>query len=314
MAARASSSDAPAGAGAPPASGPRFSREAAPAVWALPGGPLSLDRPRIVGVLNRTPDSFSDGGELDTVEAAVERAGTMVEEGADLLDVGGESTRPGAPPVGLEEELRRVLPVVERLSGRFGVPVSVDTRKAEVARRAVEAGAAVVNDVSGLSHDPGMAAAVADAGVGLVLMHMRGTPRTMERRTGYDDVVDDVLSELGRALSRAREAGIPDERIVLDPGLGFAKTAEQSLVLLRETARFVELGRPVLVGPSRKSFLGAVLGAPPGDRLEGTLAACVIAYAGGARLFRVHDVGPVARALRVARAVAEGRVGSEVGS
>lgn len=308
MAACPPSSETPAGAGPPRAAGPRFSVDGARGSWTLAGSILSLDRPRIMGVLNLTPDSFSDGGEIDSLDAALERARTMIGEGADLLDVGGESTRPGAKPVPAEEELRRILPFIREASRCLPVPISVDTRKAEVAGRAVEAGAAVVNDVSGLSHDDAMARTVAESGAGVVVMHMRGTPRNMGRRTGYDDVVEDVRAELRQALERARAAGIPDRRVVVDPGIGFAKTAEQSLVLVRETARFLELGVPVMVGPSRKSFLGAVLDAPPLERLEGTLAACVIGYLGGARIFRVHDVGPVARALRVARAVREGGV------
>lgn len=308
MAGPTASSRGPTGTGALIAPGPRFSAPEGGASWTLPGGALSLDAPRIMGVLNLTPDSFSDGGELDTLEAALGRAAEMVEAGADLLDVGGESTRPGARevPAGLEAD--RILPFVREAARRFAVPVSVDTRKAAVARRAVEAGARVVNDVSGLAHDPEMAATVAELEAGVVLMHMRGTPETMARRTGYGDLVEEVVGELGRAVERARSVGVADERIVVDPGLGFAKTAEQSLELLREIPRIAGLGFPVLVGPSRKSFLGAVLDAPPERRLEGTLAACVVAYLGGARLFRVHDVGPVARALRVARAVREARL------
>lgn len=273
--------------------------------WELPGGKLLLDRPRIMGVLNLTPDSFSDGGDLASEDEAMGRAEEMVAAGADLLDVGGESTRPGAAEVPVAEEIRRVVPFIRRAS-RLSVPISVDTRKAEVARAAVEAGAAVVNDVSGLRHDPAMARTVGELGAGVVIMHMRGTPGTMGGRTEYGDLVSEVRDELEERTRAAREAGIAPSKIVVDPGIGFAKTAGQSLVLIRDLDRLLGLGYPVLVGPSRKSFLGAVLGTPPRDRLEGTVVACVAAYARGARVFRVHDVDAVARALSVARAIEEG--------
>lgn len=277
--------------------------------WDLGGRTLDLSRPRVMGILNLTPDSFSDGGEVTTRDAALRRAEAFVSAGADLLDVGGESTRPGAPEVEPSEEMDRIVPFIRAAASRLSVPVSVDTRKAEVARAAVEAGATIVNDVSGLTHDPGMAPFVAEAGVGVVIMHMRGTPATMGSLAEYDDVVTDVVEELGERLRRAREAGIADSRIVVDPGIGFAKDAAQSLVLLREVRRIVDLGRPALVGPSRKSFLGAVLGTPTGDRLEGTLAACAAAHSGGARIFRVHDVEPVTRLLGVLEAVRRGSPG-----
>ncbi|NIP58214.1 MAG: dihydropteroate synthase [Gemmatimonadetes bacterium] len=276
--------------------------------WLLPGGALSLERPRIMGIVNLTPDSFSDGGELRSVEDAVLRAESMVAEGAEILDVGGESTRPGAREVPADVEMRRILPFLRAASDRLPVPISVDTRKAAVARAAVEAGASIVNDVSGLAHDPAMAPAVAELDVAVVIMHMRGTPRTMGRRAEYGDVVEEVSAELAARVRSAREEGIERGRIVVDPGIGFAKTPEQSLVLIREIHRIMGLGYPVLVGPSRKSFLGAILGSPPGDRLEGTLAACAWAYGGGARLFRVHDVEPAARLLRVLRAIEMGRI------
>lgn len=297
-----------AGTGAPSALGPRFFVAPPRATWRVGGRTLALDRPRVMGVLNLTPDSFSDGGELRGLDDALERARAMVDAGADILDVGGESTRPGAEEVPTDEELRRILPFVREAAGRLGVPISVDTRKAEVARAAVEAGAEIVNDVSALEHDPEMAPFLAEADVGVVLMHMRGTPANMRSLTEYDDVAAEVRDELDRRIDAARTAGIPDERIVVDPGIGFAKDAGQSLRLVRDLHRLLELGLPVLVGPSRKSFLGAVLGTPPRERLEGTVAACALAYAGGARVFRVHDVKPVVRGLEVARAVAEGRV------
>jgi dihydropteroate synthase len=258
-----------------------------------------------MGILNVTPDSFSDGGELaDDPSLALARAYAMVEAGAALLDVGGESTRPGAALVGLDEELRRVLPVIEALARELPVPISVDTRKAAVASAALAAGAAVVNDVSALAHDPAMGEVAARAGAGLVLMHMRGEPSTMMEHARYGDLMREVARELEGAIAKARAAGVSDAAIVVDPGVGFAKTAEQNLTLIRRLAELTELGRPILVGPSRKSFLGRILDVPPEERVAGTVAACVAAYVQGARIFRVHDVLPVVQALRVAEAIA----------
>lgn len=266
------------------------------------GGVLRLDgRPLVMGILNVTPDSFSDGGDYFDREAALDRALQMVEEGADLLDVGGESTRPGAPPVSREEEERRVVPVIEHLAHRVGVPISVDTYKAAVARRAVEAGAALVNDVSGLRMDPAMARAVADLGAGLVVMHMRGDPRTMQSDTRYTDLVGEIFRALEESVDRAVEAGVPRDRVWVDPGIGFGKSAEQNLVLLRRLGEFRSLGCPVLVGASRKSFIGRTLGIEdPKDRLEGSLAAAVVAVWNGARILRVHDVRATRRAADLA--------------
>ncbi len=265
-------------------------------VFAPPG-------PYLMGVLNVTPDSFSDGGRFLDPGAAVEQALRLAEEGADLLDVGGESTRPGGAPVPAEEERRRVLPVLERLAARgFAVPVSVDTSKAEVARAAVAAGAALVNDVRGLA-DPEMARAVAEAGVPVVIMHMRGTPADMQSRASYRDVVAEVKAELAAALARAAAAGVPAGRTILDPGIGFAKTADHSLRLLSRLGDLAALGRPLLVGPSRKSFIGHVTGAPVGDRVPGTLAAVAAAVLGGAAFLRVHDVAAARQAARVAAAI-----------
>lgn len=271
--------------------------------WTIAGGSVSLAEPVVVGILNLTPDSFSDGGDLPDLPSALRRAERMIEEGAGILDLGGESTRPGAALVGESEEIDRVLPVLEGLTRHVRVPLSVDTRKAAVARAALTAGAAIVNDVSGLAFDPGMASVVASGGAGVVLMHMRGTPEDMRERAHYGDVVGEVLKELAEAVERARASGIPKESIVVDPGIGFAKSARQSLRVLGEIPRLESLGLPVLVGPSRKSFLGEVLGVPPEERAVGTAAACLLAYLGGARLFRVHDVAPTVQALAVARAV-----------
>jgi len=276
--------------------------------WVTSRGTIALDRPRILGILNVTPDSFSDGGLHADVEAAVAHAQRLVEAGADLLDVGGESTRPGARPVPAGAELERVLPVVRQLVRRFpGVPVSVDTVKAEVADAVLAEGAAIVNDVSGFRLDPRLPGVIARAGAGVVLMHSRGDVGEMasyETAVYGDDVVGEVVTELAAALERARAAGIPDDAVVLDPGLGFSKRTEHSIAMLARLERVLALGRPVLVGPSRKRFVGEVAGGLPLEqRLEGTVAACVAALLAGARLFRVHDVAPVRRALALAEAV-----------
>lgn len=259
--------------------------------------------PFLMGVLNVTPDSFSDGGRYLDPEAALARAGTLLAEGADLVDVGGESTRPGAAPVPAEEEIRRVVPVIERLRARFpGAPISIDTTKPEVARAALRAGADLVNDVQALGA-PGMAELVAGSGAAAVLVHMRGTPADMRSRARYGDVVAEVAAELREAMRRALAAGVPEDRILLDPGIGFAKTAEQSLAVLAGLARLRELGRPLLVGPSRKSFIGDVTGAPAADRLPGTLAAVAACVLAGAEFLRVHDVAAARQAARVASAI-----------
>jgi dihydropteroate synthase len=275
-----------------------------PGAWRLVGERrLPLDAPLIMGVVNLTPDSFSDGGELPGLEAAVAHARALVSAGADIVDVGGESTRPGAPEVSADEELRRVLPFVKEVASALGVPLSIDTRKARVAAAALHAGATIVNDVSGLAFDPDLGRVAAEAGAGVVLMHMRGTPADMQAHAVYHDVVAEVRDELGAALERAERAGIAEERVVLDPGLGFAKTAEHSLRLLARLDELTGLGPPLLVGPSRKSFLGHVLDVPPRERDAGTVAACVWAWRHGARAFRVHDPAPVAQALAVTRAL-----------
>lgn len=268
-------------------------------------GNLPLDRTAVMGVLNVTPDSFSDGGLWFKAEDAVRHALEMIEEGADIIDVGGESTRPGAAPVPLEEELRRVIPVIEIVRAEVDVPVSIDTRKPEVARRAVEAGAAIINDTAGEDADPDMDRVVAEAGAGFVIMHSRGTPDTMKSLATYEDVVVVVRDFLARRIREATDAGVAREAIAIDPGIGFAKTPQQSLRLLRETKTFVGLGPPVLIGTSRKSFIGAVLDVPEDERLEGTLSSISWAVSSGASIVRVHDVGPAVRALRLLEAILE---------
>jgi len=276
---------------------------------------LRGDRPLVVGVVNVTPDSFSDGGRFLDPRAAAEHALALVAEGAELLDLGAESTRPGggvygdgAREVPAEEELERLLPVLEALRPRVDVPISVDTRKAAVARAALGAGADLVNDVSALG-DPEMAGVVRRAGCPVVLMHSRGEIRSMQRGIAFDDVVREVREELLALDAAARAAGIEEDRIVLDPGLGFGKTGEQSLALLRATGELASIGRPLLVGASRKSFLGAVTGAAPGERLPESLAAAAWAASGGAAFVRVHDVGPTRRFLEAWSAIRVGDAG-----
>lgn len=271
---------------------------------ATPAGALPVhERTVVMGIVNVTPDSFSDGGAHADRDAAVAHAEALLAAGADLVDVGGESTRPGAEPVDEETELARVVPVVERLAGA-GAVVSVDTSKAAVARAAVEAGAALVNDVSAGRLDDGLWAAVAELGVPYVLMHMQGTPRTMQDDPTYDDVVAEVFEQLASDLAGLEAAGVARDAVVVDPGIGFGKTTEHNLALLRATRQFRSLGRPVLVGASRKRFLGEVTGVDEAaDRVHGSAAAAAVAVAGGAHMVRVHDVAATVEAVRVADAV-----------
>ena len=279
--------------------------------WQTARGSVFLDRPIILGILNVTPDSFSDGGEHSSLPAALAHAEKLLADGANILDVGGESTRPGrTEDVPADEELRRVIPVIQGLARSYPeLVISVDTVKATVAKAALEAGAAVVNDVSGLRLDSAMASTVASAGAGVILMHSRGSILDVAsyRDADYDgDVVGGVLSELRHALTIATAAGIAPDATVVDPGLGFSKTAEQNLVLFDQLAALQSLGRPVLVGPSRKRFLGAVTGTGTEDRDRVTAAACGLAYDRGARLFRVHDVAAARETLALAQAVGSG--------
>ena len=269
-------------------------------------------RPLVMGILNVTPDSFSDGGEHyepgHHPDVAVEQARRMVADGADLIDVGGESTRPGAEPVDEDEELRRVIPVVEALASD-GVIVSIDTMKAGVARRAVAAGAAIVNDVSAGTIDGLLLHTVAELDVPYVVMHMRGTPRTMQRDPRYTDVVGEVFDFLADHVRRLEHLGMSRERIIVDPGIGFGKTVAHNLEILRRVREFTSLGRPVLIGASRKSFIGTITGVEdPAERLEGSLVTAAYAVAAGAGIVRVHDVAETVRAVRTARAIATGEL------
>jgi dihydropteroate synthase len=265
---------------------------------------MSARFPAVMGVINVTPDSFSDGSRYLDPDLAVERALQMVHEGAQIVDIGGESTRPGAREVAPEVECERVLPVIERLTRRrFACPISIDTRKAVVAERALGAGAAIVNDVSAMTFDPEMAAVIARNRAAVVLMHMRGTPATMQRMARYGDVVDEVCTYLAARARAARSAGIAKSRIVLDPGIGFAKKTSHNLKLLAALARLCRFGYPVLVGVSRKNFIRQIAGPEPEQIIFGTAAAVSLAIAAGAAIVRVHDPGPIAAAVKVASAI-----------
>lgn len=263
---------------------------------------LNLSRPHVMGIVNVTPDSFSDGGKYESTEKAVEHALKLVAEGADILDIGGESTRPGATPVSLDEELRRVVPVIEKLSKVAGVPLSIDTYKPEVMRAALAAGADIVNDVRALQ-EPGALGVVAQSNAGVCLMHMQGTPQTMQLDPQYHDVVAEVKDFLKERLLAAEAAGIDANRIVLDPGFGFGKRTVHNIELLQQLDSIVDLGRPLLVGLSRKSVLGQIIGGDVYVRLHASLAASVISAMKGARIIRVHDVKATADALKVVAVV-----------
>jgi dihydropteroate synthase len=269
----------------------------------LPDRTLALDRVVVMGVLNVTPDSFSDGGLWMDPGAAIDHALEMEAEGAGIIDVGGESTRPGADPVAENEELRRVIPVIEALRGRLRIPISIDTRKPLLAMRAVEAGAEIVNDTNGEETDWKMAEVAAQSGAGFMFMHTRGTPQTMRSLAHYDDVVAHVRAFLAGAANELESRGIARDSIVLDPGFGFAKDPDHNLELLARLDEIVSLGFPVLVGTSRKSFIGSVLGLTEHERLEGTIATVVAAVEKGAHIVRVHDVQSIVRAVRMIEAV-----------
>lgn len=256
-----------------------------------------------MGILNVTPDSFSDGGVYAETPAAVDRALEMVEEGADIVDVGGESTRPGAGEVVPEVELDRVIPVIEAIAAASTVAISIDTTKAAVAKAALDAGAVIVNDISALRFDPAMPGVVQSSGAGVVLMHMQGRPRTMQENPSYDDVVEDVARQLEDWGRQAEEAGIAHGQIVVDPGIGFGKTREHNLLLLKHLGRLRSIGYPVLIGASRKSFIGTTLGLPVDQRLEGTAAVTAWVVSRGAAMVRVHDVKHMVRVVRMVEAI-----------
>ncbi len=260
----------------------------------------------ICGILNLTPDSFSDGGLYLDKQSAVDRAREMVDEGADMLDVGGESSRPGVSPVSVDEERRRVMPVLKEIAGKVGVSVSIDTCKSEIAREALEAGADIVNDITALDGDPDMGRVVAENGAGIVLMHMQGKPRTMQKNPQYRDVVSDISGFLSGAVEKAVSAGVSRERIIVDPGIGFGKKTEHNLEIIKRLSEFRALGQPILIGVSRKSVIGNVLNLPVDERLEGTAALVACAIWNGADMVRVHDVRYMRRVARMVDAVKKG--------
>jgi dihydropteroate synthase len=254
----------------------------------------------IIGILNVTPDSFYDGGKFLNFDEAVRRGIKMAEEGADIIDIGGESTRPGSEPISLEEELSRVIPVIERLSQEIETPLSIDTYKSVVAKRALDSGASMINDISALRFDPEMKKIAVEYRVPVVLMHIKGTPKNMQENPYYDDVVKEISFYLKESITIAEDSGIREDKIIIDPGIGFGKRLEDNLDILKNLSMLKNLGKPILVGPSRKSFIGKVLDLPPEERLEGSLGALAVAILNGANLVRVHDVK---ESLRVAKLV-----------
>lgn len=270
--------------------------------WA--GFSLDLDRrTHVMGVLNVTPDSFSDGGLFHNTDAAVAQGLKMVREGADIIDVGGESTRPYSAPVSSREEMDRVVPVIGALAAELDVPISIDTTKADVAQAALEAGASMINDISALRFDPRLAGVAAGAGVPVVLMHMKGSPETMQERPEYGDLIGEITLFLEEAVDRAVSAGIRDDLLILDPGIGFGKTFDHNLCLINRLEELAVLGKPLLVGPSRKSFIGHILGVEPSGRDAGSMAAAAACVLKGARIVRVHDVALAVSTVRVMDAV-----------
>ena len=262
-----------------------------------------------MGILNVTPDSFSDGGLFFDGSAAIDYALRMAEDGADIIDIGGESTRPGSEPVVVEEELRRTIPVIEAIARRIAIPISIDTCKAAVAKRALDAGASMVNDVSGLRNDPEMSSVVSEYKVPVVIMHMKGTPKDMQVSPQYNALIPEILDYLREGIRLAVGAGMAGDLILIDPGIGFGKTFEQNLDIIHNLRAFTLLERPLLIGVSRKAFIGKILGdVPPGERLEGTAAAVAIAILNGAHIVRVHDVREMAKVAKVADAIKRERI------
>ncbi len=257
-----------------------------------------------MGILNVTRDSFSDGGLYFDKSAAIKRAIQMVEEGADIIDIGGESTRPGAEPVTVKEELRRTIPVIEALAKEINVPISIDTYKSEVAEKALDAGASIVNDISGLRFDPEMAKVVSDYKVPVVIMHIKGRPKDMQQNPVYEALVPEIMDYLREGIRLAKESGVSEDKIIIDPGIGFGKTFNQNLEIINNLHEFTLLEKPILIGPSRKAFIGKILGnVSETDRLEGTSAAVAISIMSGANIIRVHDIKEMVRVARVADAI-----------
>jgi dihydropteroate synthase len=261
------------------------------------------NRTFIMGVLNVTPDSFSDSGKFYSLDQAFSHALRMVEEGADIIDIGGESSRPGAVPVSIQEEIQRIVPVIKEVVKQTSIPISVDTYKADVARAALDAGAQMINDITAATSEPAMLSVSAQTGVPIILMHMQGTPQTMQIHPQYQNVISDIINYLKNVILNAINAGVKEEQIIIDPGIGFGKNSEHNLTILRQLSEFLQLHRPILVGVSRKSFIGNILNLPVEDRIEGTAAAVAIVILNGAKIVRVHDVKEMVRVVKVADAI-----------
>jgi len=269
-------------------------------------GSFELDlnkRTHLMGILNRTPNSFSDGGLFMDESSAVTHALKMAEEGADIIDIGGESTRPGALDVSIKEEIERTVPVIKKLAGKLRIPISIDTSKAEVAEEALKNGAGIVNDITGLKKDPRIAKLAADFNVPVVIMHIKGSPRTMQLNPVYDDLIAEITESLEESIKIAKRAGVDEDKIIIDPGIGFGKTVEHNLQIINKLDKFKKLGKPILIGVSRKSFIGKVLNLDVGKRLIGTACACALAIANGADIIRVHDICQMREVSRMADAV-----------
>ncbi len=267
-----------------------------------------LKKTYIMGIVNVTPDSFFDGGRYFNVEQAVERGIRLAEEGADILDIGGESTRPGSEPVSVDDELKRVLPVIEKLSKKVNIPISIDTYKAQVAEEAIKAGAKIINDISGLRFDPDMARIAAKYDVPVVIMHIKGKPKDMQKNPYYVALIPEIIEYLRESIIIAKNSGLDESKIIIDPGIGFGKTPEQNLEIIKNLRDFTLLGKPILIGPSRKSFIGKVLDEPsPENRLEGTASAVAISVFNGANIIRVHDVAYMKKIVKMADAIKFGR-------
>ncbi|MCD6407910.1 dihydropteroate synthase [bacterium] len=272
-------------------------------VWKIRDEILQIKRPFIMGILNVTPDSFYDGGRYFNFDKAIERAKEMEKEGADIIDVGGESSRPGSEPVSEEEEIRRVVPVIKTLVDELNIPVSCDTYKSKVAEKAIESGAKIINDISAFRFDEKLFDVVKNSGCGYVLMHMKGTPRDMQKSPYYEDVIGEIHRFFEEKIKFIAENGMEIERVVIDPGIGFGKRVEDNLMILKNLDRFTDFNRPILIGTSRKSFIGKILDVDTEERMEGTISSNVYSLLKGARIFRVHDVKETKRALMVAEAI-----------
>ncbi len=281
-----------------------------PPTWSFADTTLDCSTPIIMGIINTTPDSFSDGGHFLDPKSAIDHGLNLIDQGADILDIGGESTRPGSEYVSVDTELDRVIPVIEGIQDKQSeIPISIDTRKLDVAIKAHQAGASIINDVSALRHDPELADFIAEKNLGVVLMHMLGDPENMQNEPEYNDVVSEIGEFFQDRIAYSQEKGIPSDNIVLDPGIGFGKLLSHNLTILNRCGNWHDFGRPILIGSSRKRFIGEILNAEVSDRLYGTIGSCVSALYSGARIFRVHDVGPVKQALEVATRIMNVRAG-----